>query len=354
MQKNILVIGNGYDIAHGLETKYDDFINFIQRVEDDDSFIEDEADREFMHRCVKENGFLQFFLAYTNEVPGWVDLERLLATVVEYFRLFISNYQHFIDQHCNISWNSMDTDMGNITKMKTIHCLYMFDALYDRDDSRGYRYMKHLNPKYYTHEFGLNKREVLNMLKQQLDEIIALLRMYLEAHLNERRDCLKKIRQIEEIDPSYVISFNYTDTYKIYGIDPENVFHVHGSLAKDNMVLGFNDDNSGDLDFIYFKKYFQRIQKLTGYIDPDKIRERNSLGTYNYPVIYFYGHSMDKTDEDVIQKLRTMASGFVIYTYDQNDYEQKVINLIDVFGKNEAMEMIETKFIRFLQCKSGT
>lgn len=49
-----------------------------------------------------------------------------------------------------------------------------------------------------------------------------------------------------------------------------------------------------------------------------------------------------------------MASGFVIYTYDQNDYEQKVINLIDVFGKNEVMEMIETKFIRFLQCESGT
>lgn len=52
MLKNILVIGNGYDIAYGLETRYDDFINFIQRVEDDDSIIEDESDREFIHRCL--------------------------------------------------------------------------------------------------------------------------------------------------------------------------------------------------------------------------------------------------------------------------------------------------------------
>lgn len=27
---NILVIGNGFDIAHGLPTKYGDFLNYVQ------------------------------------------------------------------------------------------------------------------------------------------------------------------------------------------------------------------------------------------------------------------------------------------------------------------------------------
>ena len=83
------------------------------------------------------------------------------------------------------------------------------------------------------------------------------------------KDILIK-QQIKDIRPSYVISFNYTDTYKIYDINPKDVFHVHGSLDKSNMVLGFDDDNPEELDFIYFKKYFQRIQKLTGYMDDKK------------------------------------------------------------------------------------
>lgn len=30
---NILVIGNGFDLAHGLPTKYTDFLGFVERFE---------------------------------------------------------------------------------------------------------------------------------------------------------------------------------------------------------------------------------------------------------------------------------------------------------------------------------
>lgn len=170
--------------------------------------------------------------------------------------------------------------------------------------------------------------------------------------MDEKRDSLKEIPQIKEIDPSYVISFNYTDTYKIYGIDLEDVFHVHGSLDKNNMVLGFNDDDEKNLDFIYFKKYFQRIQKLTGYIDNDRFPYKDERGiTYgNVTTVHFYGHSMDNTDGDIIRKLKKLSDGFVIYKYNQEDFEQKVINLIDVFGKEEATKLIQNGFIKFEPC----
>ena len=29
MENSVLVIGNGYDLAHGLNTRYDDFIQYI-------------------------------------------------------------------------------------------------------------------------------------------------------------------------------------------------------------------------------------------------------------------------------------------------------------------------------------
>lgn len=353
MSKNILVIGNGYDLAHGLNTRYDDFIEYIKRAAEDDSFIENQSEREFIHKCIESNGFIGYFLDYTNAVSGWVDLERLIREVIKYFELFFREYYNFIDGH-NITWNLNDIEASRGSGVRIKNCLLSFSMLYDHDNSYGPIYSKHLMEKYYSEEFGLNKREILRILKKQLDEVIELLRIYLKNQMNEKRESIRKIHQIEEIDPSYVISFNYTDTYKIYGIKPEDVFHVHGSLNKNNMVLGFNDDDPEKLDFIYFKKYFQRIQKLTGYINEGRFSYKDESGiTHRNEIsVHFYGHSMDKTDGDMIQKLRAMANGFVIYKYDQEDYEQKVINLIDVFTKDDAIKMIETGYIKFVQCES--
>lgn len=61
MSKNILVIGNGYDLAHGLNTRYDDFIEYIKRAAEDDSFIENQSEREFIHKCIESNGFIGYF-----------------------------------------------------------------------------------------------------------------------------------------------------------------------------------------------------------------------------------------------------------------------------------------------------
>lgn len=348
MRNNILVIGNGYDIAHGLDTRYDDFINFIITEKEGNSSITDPSERKFISECIQSNGFINYFLNYVNEVPGWVDLERLLNEVTRYFEFFFNNYVDFIDGTCRISWDSSEIDVLNSEMMRAINCVSLFN-LFDQGNSHGVYNSMHVDKKYYTNEFGLNKREILNLLKNQLEEVIKLLQIYLTNHVNEKSKSLKKISQIEDIYPSYVISFNYTNTYNIYGIKTEDVFHVHGSLDKSNLVLGFNDEEPENLDFVYFKKYFQRIQKLTGYIDENRILLPD-MGIDDYTIVHFYGHSMDKTDEDIIKKLSSLSSGFVIYFYNQRDYEQKVINLIDVFGKECATQMIQTKWIRFVQC----
>lgn len=348
MENNVLVIGNGFDLAHGLNTRYDDFIQYIKNAIDDDSFIQKQDDREFVRKCIETNGFLKYFLDYTNEVPGWVDLEKLIKEVVNYFEIFFENSNDFVNARNSIELDTMNNRMPN-QMIRVIDCIYKFN-LFDRDDSRPHMISKRMNPIYHTNSYGLNKREILKFLKAQLDEVIELLQRYL-IYATEDLDRIDKIQQIADIKPRYVISFNYTNTYKLYGINENDVFHVHGKLGSDpnNMVLGFNDEDPENLDFVYFKKYFQRIQKLTGYINEARLIDRDADLTPN-PIIHFYGHSMDKTDGDIIVKLRSLARGFVIYTYNQEDYEQKVINLIDVFGKKDATELIQTKFIKFVHC----
>lgn len=70
MENNVLVIGNGYDLAHNLKTKYDDFIQYIRAAEEDDSFILKQEDREFIHKCIETNGFLNYFFRLHKRSAG--------------------------------------------------------------------------------------------------------------------------------------------------------------------------------------------------------------------------------------------------------------------------------------------
>ena len=61
--------------------------------------------------------------------------------------------------------------------------------------------------------------------------------------------------QLKSINPDHIITFNYTDYYKKY-YNCESIIHIHGSLEDSNIILGYEDDNPEELEFIRFKKYF--------------------------------------------------------------------------------------------------
>ena len=342
MENNILVIGNGYDLAHGLKTKYDDFIEYVKNKKYDEHSVNIYADEIKRIVEVSGNGFIKYFEKYTDTVTGWVDAEKLIKNVIDQFQDFFTNYKNYISDKGGFQTQKADAAYSIFRLFgltKQINSTTQLYECFTLDD--------------YDKIYGLNKKAIAKKMKSELDDLIKALENYLILEVGMKQiDESKKIEQIAKINPDYVISFNYTDTYKIYGIDSEDVFHVHGSLDKNNMVLGFNDDDEKNLDFIYFKKYFQRIQKLTGYIDNDRFSYKDEKGiTYgNATTVHFYGHSMDNTDGDIIRKLKKLSDGFVIYKYNQEDFEQKVINLIDVFGKEEATKLIQNGFIKFEPC----
>lgn len=343
MEKDILVIGNGFDIAHGLDTKYEHFIKYIREENyKSDEFLS-QSERAELTSIASENGYIKYLLDLSIAIPGWVDLERELYKITCELTYFISNYREMLFK-----------SPANQLRRNSITSLLM-DILINLGIAKWVDGNVIVDANFYHGKYGLNKVSLLNSITKQLDTLIRALEIYLlSCQRKFEQDSLienKCINQIADINPSYIISFNYTNTYKIYGIADKDVYHVHGKLEKKNMVVGFDDTNSRELDFIFFKKYFQRIQKLTGYIDEERF-------VYEYPmnkptpksIVHFYGHSLDRTDEDIIKQLEGLSGGFIIYTYDDNDYAQKVMNLIDIFGKDKATKMIQLKFIKFQKC----
>ena len=64
MSQNILVIGNGFDIYHGLPTKYIDFVNNTEIKNQDNMFI------KYFQKVAKEN-------------QTWIDCEQEIKRVVK-------------------------------------------------------------------------------------------------------------------------------------------------------------------------------------------------------------------------------------------------------------------------------
>jgi hypothetical protein len=153
---------------------------------------------------------------------------------------------------------------------------------------------------------------------------------------------LTKTKDISDIDYkiTHVLSFNYTDTFRqLYSdIDDDKIDFIHGSLNKNNLVLGINETLTEDtankiVDTVYFKKYFQRIYKKTDY------KYIDWLDHVNFDTVYIHGHSLDESDKEILEKiinsvLKKDTSTVKIFYYDEKHYRQEVTNLIKVLGKD--------------------
>ena len=371
--KKILIVGNGFDLAHNLRTRYSDvlevfknwksFYGSYRNRKTDTEFVEKIADNtqnalesydsknlEKLDKLIEKNSWIAYYSGCRAELDLWIDFERELVPVLDIFDFILSADINFEDGSIKFERNSF----------------FKFNCFFSR-------YFTILNNKifvrndYIDSNYGLKKKKLLRDLKNEFLEFIEALEIYFYEFVEKASD-VHPISQISKIEPDYIISFNYTHTEKYYGID--NVHHIHGVIRDNldrginNMVLGVNDyDNK---DFIYFVKYFQRIQKHCGvdykyFInEPCIFKSSDEFDKeYNDYELYIYGHSLDETDKDVLKfaigdfddenKFQMKARKVVIYYYDQQDFELKVINLITLFGRDIVEKNMDDNKIIFIK-----
>lgn len=203
---------------------------------------------------------------------------------------------------------------------------------------------------------GIDRKAIIKILRVEFDDLCNGLWLYLkdiEPHCREIKSEIK-YQQIQNIEADAVITFNYTNTYERYGIKSENVIHLHGSLQENNIVLGFNDDNEKELQYVYFKKYMQCILKDSPILDNYQFLRgvtNGTTSTYDHgkPIMHFFGHSLDITDRDKLEYLFNNASEIRIYYYDEDDHEEKIEKIIALLGKRQALTQMHEKTIEFVQ-----
>lgn len=347
----LLVLGNGFDIDHGLPTSYADFMRFCQAVVEQSDIELNGHQKEYLKKIsgdkslndkfkklLKDNCLFRYFLKRIDKLgPDWIDLEREIKSVIQEFRIVEQNLQ-----------NSNQTYYQVEVEEKIF---YLIDAL-------------SLDTDLFLDDIALN-----NMHKElcaALDDFSLALELYI-SHFINGTTISGVSPDIVEFEAKKVLVFNYSNTYeRVYaGLHwDEQIDYVHGkAIAEDkespNIILGitsphYNVDESAGKDegYVEFEKYFQRITKKTG---NEYMKWIDSCKESKEPVeIVFFGHSLDFSDSDIIKDLICLENAnIVIYYYNENAHKQIIANLIEIVGKKKLISMVsgETPKISLVQQK---
>lgn len=84
---NILILGNGFDLAHGLNTKYADFLKYCQEKYCTINNVGVDKDNNFLYN----NVWAKHFLNKTLQGDKWIDLENEIYNVI----IKLSELQYF-------------------------------------------------------------------------------------------------------------------------------------------------------------------------------------------------------------------------------------------------------------------
>lgn len=293
----LFIIGNGFDLAHSLETKYEHFRDYLER-----------EHWEFLSSLEEMYGFrIGSFIEHIGE-DIWEE------NVKEYL------------------WQDFESNLSNID-----------ETILDNGEDI---------------ELGLESGDIgiedtLNEYWEERYKFIEELSEYVKEWISQIDINIdRKTELIDENSEDIYLTFNYSLVLEeVYGIDDNNILHIHGSILKSDIspVMGhgnkqiisdMNEIASEAREMLNEKKYSiynaganycERTLKEIGlYISMNRNFFRN---LENVDEILIIGHSLGDVDMPYFREIRRNVSDDVIwnvYYYSDNDmltYRDKIISI---------------------------
>lgn len=372
---NILVIGNGFDLAHGLPTRYMDFMDYLSMAKTlyknktdpsahpNQTTIEGYINSQYtdVDTTLRNNLIGKYDRKWINSFPR--QLSRVFAEKNCWYKYF--DYLIYKKQLKGVNWIDFEAEISKVVQ-KIEH-----SPVVEED-----RFKSMTNVQLYQIDRGVHEEILLNFMNaitytfktNEFNSFVAQLEKDLSDFINaldyyiafiDGFSVEKRVTDIQEIDVDKVISFNYTDTYRrLYYPDmlDERIHFIHGKSNRklgdsaSKLVLGTNDtlsdqEKDSNTSCLKFKKYFQRIYKRTGndykMFLKDALERKKVSGESTQS--YFFGHSLAATDGDVIRRVIEASDHVVIFYHDDMQHREAIMNLVTVLGRDKLIEYAEER-----------
>lgn len=324
----LIITGNGFDLAHGLPTKYSDFMNYLLSYEKEPKLI---TGRYAILDSISEND--------QNRHHFYEELSK-----------FIPEYE---------LWNSFENALGML----------------DHED------VKDSNSSYYLGYGDDNWSDSANHDYQEMIgeglKFASQIPFYLSEWIHSLKTKAVPLISQNVIKPSNLyFNFNYTDTIEsIYGISEDRILYIHGKAIRgDSIIIGHHDNeyfspkplprfeteeeyewyinDIGDVDFRdqeaeeVIKTYFRRTYKNTSDIisrNKDFFRKLSEVTE-----IYVLGHSLSEIDFEYFDEIRKQIPAgcpWFITWHSQDDYN-KLIYMMGLLNVSNYSAISFSKILR--------
>ena len=291
--KNLCIIGNGFDIHHGLETSYSDFRNYLVKAKKMDYVTQLET--FFQSEYLDKKGERRFLLwSNLEKAIGLYDLDEL--------------YNELTD------WVEIDDD-------------HMMQTSAQIEDS----------PEYFL-------EPVVKQLPSMMENWISKVKMYgIEAN-------------VKFPDRSTFLTFNYTRVLEeVYHIPDENILHIHGSVGGGSeLVVGhrvkINENEAYDENAPIYQeeakiniiRIMDACRKRTEEIIANNRRFFNSLHSIDH--VYVYGHSYSTVDKDYFEVIHDVINNDAEWNlgwHSENDKvsAERLLSSLGVAKQNRVLFM---------------
>lgn len=389
---NILVIGNGFDLAHGLPTRYIDFMNYLNVIHilhtfksvrgtfttdtspTTDTSLESIVDKNYIDYIIDNNSNISQVLRenilekYHNE---WAkDFPKELMNI---FSKDTSKINSWYEYFCHLikknklqdNWIDFEAEISKV--IKKIENNIPKDVIENTDKEERCKSKNQDATNSYPSIYELmeennncfdsktQQNKFILHLEHDLSDFINALDYYV-TFIDEINN-LKCLSDIKNIKIDKIISFNYTDTYRrcySKNMSDENIHFIHGKANRtlgdsaSKLVLGTNDtlsdqEKDSNISCVKFKKYFQRIYKRTGNDYKRFLKEADEERSGETIRSYFFGHSLAATDGDVIRRVIEASDYVVIFYHDDMQHREAITNLVTVLGRDKLIEYAEER-----------
>lgn len=330
----ILIIGNGFDLAHELPTKYTDFLQICSIVKTAKiTWVGNEPSVSCGY-SEKENKELLKKFAHTLGVELYEEFQKKVRNCFW--------IDHFLEKENIIggTWLNFEEEIKSVVE----------SVVRDRDKA-GYEVVEGLtnialNNHCMANSFYQKKKTFKDLFQLTMDELYKLTRVleiYMHGYVNTIE--VQKIYFFQRTYVDKVLSFNYTDIYTAIYDSTKDCCYIHGKANKDtnvpcNMVLGFDDHYMDGItvvpELVPFEKYCQRIVNRT---DNQYFEWLEKMKTEEN-IVYIYGHSLGPADGDVLKQFILSANTKTIVYY-RNDFDraEKIKNLAIILGPNKLIQL---------------
>ncbi|MBO6205026.1 MAG: hypothetical protein J6O13_16005 [Selenomonas sp.] len=373
----LLVIGNGFDLAHGMKTSYRDILNAIisyMAVGSQNIDFTSEEELKAYARKFDVDMINKVLKAYNNqwqknhsrkyEAYKVTQLNGDLVNAYQYAINYLITYGNWWFQHFMRVLANRERRMGDgwVDFEAEIHRVVanIENILLNKPCDNDLAVV-----------FGGYATDLIAMREQLIPELksdLNILNVIIEFYLNQEEvhGEEKKIKLIDSIENVRVIlSYNYTHTYQnVYDESFKNIYYLHGEVKEHNLVLGTDETLSNDLkntllECADFKKIYQLIYYRLGnrfkHIFP-----RPDFDSSEWNAV-IYGHSLTPADSYslgwLFQKSNTnLFAGRIkhitIYYYDEKAYNEQLANLFQIIGQERVLEYTSNGDIEFKKIRN--